>query len=52
MKVGPFTSEQAFADHLAELVADRKRAFFAVADPEDSARLAVPDGGKARASRR
>jgi RimJ/RimL family protein N-acetyltransferase len=37
MKVGPFTTEQAFADHLAELVADRKRAFFAVADPEDSA---------------
>ncbi|TIX44280.1 MAG: GNAT family N-acetyltransferase [Mesorhizobium sp.] len=30
MKVGPFASEQAFADHVAELVADKKRVFFAV----------------------
>ncbi|KUM27818.1 hypothetical protein AU467_15665 [Mesorhizobium loti] len=36
MKVGPFASEQAFAEHVAALVADPKRAFFAVADPDDN----------------
>lgn len=35
MKVGPFASEQAFAGHVAELVADKKRAFFAVAGLDD-----------------
>jgi RimJ/RimL family protein N-acetyltransferase len=35
MKVGPFASKQAFADHVAELVADQKRAFFAVAGLDD-----------------
>ncbi|MBB6409108.1 GNAT family N-acetyltransferase [Mesorhizobium sangaii] len=35
MKVGPFAGEQAFADHVAELVADKKRAFFAVAGLDD-----------------
>lgn len=32
MKVGPFADEAAFAAHVAELVADPKRAFFAVID--------------------
>jgi RimJ/RimL family protein N-acetyltransferase len=35
MKVGPFASVQAFADHVAELVADKKRAFFAVSGLDD-----------------
>lgn len=32
MKVGPFADEAAFAAHVAELVADPRRAFFAVVD--------------------
>jgi RimJ/RimL family protein N-acetyltransferase len=33
MKVGPFASAQAFADHARELSEDRRRAFFTVLDP-------------------
>lgn len=33
MKVGPFADDAAFAAHVAELVGDPKRAFFAVVDP-------------------
>jgi RimJ/RimL family protein N-acetyltransferase len=36
MKVGPFADEGAFATHVAELVADPKRAFFAVIDREET----------------
>lgn len=36
MKVGPFTNEQAFAEHVAALVADPKRAFFAVDGPNET----------------
>ena len=35
-KVGPFPDEAAFVAHVAELVADPKRAFFAVTDTEDA----------------
>lgn len=35
MKVGPFASVRAFADHAAELTEDRQRAFFTVMDPGD-----------------
>ncbi|RWC92642.1 MAG: N-acetyltransferase [Mesorhizobium sp.] len=34
MKVGPFATERAFAEHVAALVADPKRAFFAVDGPD------------------
>jgi RimJ/RimL family protein N-acetyltransferase len=37
MKVGPFPTEADFAAHVAELVSDRKRAFFAVVGPDDEA---------------
>ncbi|RWB52915.1 MAG: N-acetyltransferase [Mesorhizobium sp.] len=37
MKVGPFATEQAFAEHVAALVADPKRAFFAVDGPDGEA---------------
>lgn len=37
MKVGPFPAEADFVAHVAELVADRKRAFFAVVGPDDAA---------------
>jgi RimJ/RimL family protein N-acetyltransferase len=37
MKVGPFLSEADFVAHVAELVADRQRAFFAVVGPDDEA---------------
>lgn len=37
MKVGPFPTEAEFVAHVAELVADRKRAFFAVVGPDDEA---------------
>ncbi|RWD97529.1 GNAT family protein [Mesorhizobium sp.] len=37
MKVGPFATEQTFAEHVAALVADPKRAFFAVDGPDGEA---------------
>lgn len=38
MKVGPFPNEAGFIAHVAELLADRQRAFFAVVGPDDIAR--------------
>jgi RimJ/RimL family protein N-acetyltransferase len=35
MKVGPFATAQAFAEHVAELEADPHRAFFTVLGPDD-----------------
>ena len=35
MKVGPFADKAAFVDHVGQLVADEKRAFFAVTGPDD-----------------
>lgn len=35
MKVGPFPNVGVFTDHVSELVADEKRAFFALTDLED-----------------
>lgn len=35
MEVRPFANEEAFAEHFAELLADKKRAFFAVAGLDD-----------------
>lgn len=37
MKVGPFATESDFVHHVAELVADPLRAFFAVVGPDDQA---------------
>lgn len=37
MKVGPFATEQAFTKHVAALLADPKRAFFAVDGPDGKA---------------
>ena len=34
MKLGPFADEEAFAEHVGQLVADEKRAFFAVTEPD------------------
>ncbi len=37
MKVGPFPTEAGFIAHVAQLLADRHRAFFAVVGPDDVA---------------
>lgn len=52
MKLGPFPSVEAFADHTEELVADPHRAFFAVVGTEDQALgwLCLMEGASAHKS--